>query len=338
MIQGQKVIAFTPVGRKRYMDLLTAHVRRQHELGHIDEWIMFNNAYLPEDATYCRQVQQALGDWITIFTDQGIHPMHGNTNFTHSRPECISHFYQYMTQKENVIYFRLDDDVVYIDDQCVPRLVDFRLKNPEPFLVFPTIINNVRTSYHMQREGVIPNWDIRNEMCDDVAWKSPEYIHFLHQKALAALEKPGRDLSEFTLKSQVYTDDTWEDGHISINSFAIFGKDMLDCVVHKDEESYLSVWRPKELNRQNARCGDAFVIHFAYHTQTDFMDKSGMLNDYVKLAPPLGFRTHKESPPKFERGVAPPGGPLRRINVMRGHPIQRIGVRPRGVGAPSIKA
>jgi hypothetical protein len=39
--------------------------------GHIDEWILFNNAYTKEDSTYCQQLRDNLGDWITIFTEKG---------------------------------------------------------------------------------------------------------------------------------------------------------------------------------------------------------------------------------------------------------------------------
>jgi hypothetical protein len=206
-----------------------------------------------------------------------------------------------MTQKDGVIYVRLDDDVVYIDENCIPRLVAYRLANPTPFLVFPTIVNNVRTSFHMQEQGIVGDWKIRNEMCDEVAWTHDDYIFDLHMKALDSIER-GTLVEDFALKSEIYNDPTFERGRISINAFAIFGKDMIECNVKSDEESYLSVWRPKELGRQNARCGDAVLVHFAYHKQTVFMDRTGVLNDYLKLAPPLGFRTTLLTPPHYERG------------------------------------
>ena len=68
MIDGQKIIAFTPCGRKRYMDLLAAHVLREHERGHIDEWILFNNAYVRDDSTYADQLA-AQWNWVTIFRE-----------------------------------------------------------------------------------------------------------------------------------------------------------------------------------------------------------------------------------------------------------------------------
>lgn len=303
MIRDHKIIAFTPVGRKRYMDLLAAHLKREHDAGHIDEWIVFNNAYKAEDSTYCDQLAEKW-PWVTVLREKALtgHDTAGG-KFVWRRPDHIADFYKHapMKQRGKVIYVRLDDDIVYIDENCIERLVNYRLDNPNPFLVFPVIINNVRTSYHMQQQGVVSaDWGIRNEMCDEVAWKHSDYIAQLHMKALNAIEA-GNLVDTFRLKSEQYSDPEWEAGHISINSFAIFGDDMAACDVHRDEEGYLSQWRPKALGRQNARCGDAMLIHFAYHTQTEFMDMTGMLNDYVKIAPPLGFRTIRLSPPLTPR-------------------------------------
>jgi hypothetical protein len=173
-------------------------------------------------------------------------------------------------------------------------------------------------------------------MCDDIAWKHSDYIFQLHMKALDAIER-GDLVDTFALKSQTFDNpaevpdgDIWEAGHISINAFAIFGNDMLDCKVDKDEEGYLSLWRPKELNRPNARAGDSVLVHFAYHTQTDFMDKTGVLNDYVKLAPPLGFRTVRLSPPKQPRAV--PGPATRSMFRPRYRRLTRTIQSPRGAG------
>ena len=309
MLQGYKIIACTPAGRKRYMDVLASHLKREHEAGHIDEWVVFNNAYQVEDSTYAEQLAANL-PWVTVLNEgklKGTFDTVGG-KFMWRRPDHIADFFKHppMKQTGKVIYVRFDDDIVYIDPECIPRLVAYRIANPDPFLVFPVIINNVRTSFHMQQQGVVSkDWGILNEMCDEVAWKHSDYVYQLHMKALAAIEA-GNLTDAFRLKSEQYNDPTWESGRISINSFAIFGDDLAKCTVAPDEESYLAQWRPRELGRQNARCGDAMLIHFAYHTQTDFMDKTGVLNDYVRLAPPLGFRTIRLSPSKVARGAADP--------------------------------
>ena len=65
-----------------------------------------------------------------------------------------------MTEGDGVIYIRLDDDIVFIEENTIPTLIRYRLDNPEPFLVFPIIINNLRTLERMQASGIIPTqWE-----------------------------------------------------------------------------------------------------------------------------------------------------------------------------------
>lgn len=284
-IQNTKVIAFTPCGRKRFMDLLAAHVVREHAQGHIDEWVLFNNPYTIEDSTYAAQLAEAY-DWVKVFDV-------GETTATRGAFQ-ISTFYGGLDDPD-AVYVRLDDDLVYIDESAIPNLVNYRLAHPKPFLVYPTIINNTRTSYALQQAGIIPKgWgEVEPILCAPTAWRDPGFVFRLHQKALDAIDG-GSLVADFTLESRTMND--FEEGNISINSFAILGKDMVACKVTADEETYLSKTRPAELGRFNARCGDAIVIHFAYHTQTEFMDKSGMLTDYAYLVKPLDFRT-KRLPP-----------------------------------------
>jgi hypothetical protein len=293
MIGGHKIVAFTPAGRKRYMDILAGYMRREHDRGHIDKWLLFNNAYLAEDSTYADQLADHFS-WIEVLRESGIvHGVPDGSRFNWSRPENISQFYKHMSEGDDSIYLRFDDDIVYIDHDCIPRWVTYRLDHPDPFLVFPTIINNVRTSYHFQQHGIVPECGIKDDMYDHVAWRNLRYVHDLHKTALEAIDY-GQLVRQFALPNEQFTD--WEAGHISINAFAIFGRDMHACTVAHDEEGYLSLHRPKALGRQNARAGDAILIHFAYHTQTAYMDKTGFLNDYARLAPPLGFRTYPLSP------------------------------------------
>jgi len=283
MIDGTKVIAFTPVGRKRYMDLLASQVKRDHDAGKIDEWVLFNNTFTKEERTYCAQIKEHFGDWVSII----------ELKAEAVKWVTIAAFYEFMTIDENAVYIRLDDDIVYVDENMVETLVKYRLANPEPYSVFPTIINNVRTSYHMQCEGIIPvgEWgEIKNEMCNNIAWTSENFINFLHGKALDALAA-GNLVETFALKTRQF--DNYEEGYISINCFAIFGKDLAATSknVHIDEERHFALWEPEKAKRLNARCGDAVVIHFAYHKQTDYCDKVGFITDYQRFVKPLDFIT-----------------------------------------------
>ncbi len=298
MIEGKKVIAFTPCGRRRYMNLLAAHLKREHDRGHIDKWVVFQNAFTWEDVAFAEQLA-AHFPWV-----EAVQPQDGRKGLATPFTAHLSDFYKWMPRENDAIYVRFDDDIVYVNEECIPRLVKYRLALPEPFLMFPVIINNVRTSYQMQQCGIVPKeWgEIKNEMCNVRAWKDPTYVQRLHRKALDAINGgPDRLAQEFSMPTGSFaeipfgndddhkSEPIWAAGNISINCFAIAGADLFGFDIPWNEEGALSLFRPKEVNRPNARCGNAFVSHFAYHTQTDAMDKSGMLAEYAKLAPPNDF-------------------------------------------------
>jgi hypothetical protein len=333
MIQGVKVIAFTPVGRKRYMDLLASQVLRDHEKGLIDEWVLFNNTFTKEERTYCQQIKDQFGDWVSIIELR---------NEPIIKWVTIAKFYEHMTIDPDAVYIRLDDDVVYLDENFVENIVNYRVANSQPYAIFPTIVNNVRTSYHMQLEGIIPvgEWgEIKNEMCNNIAWTSENFINFLHRKALTSLAN-GTLVKDFALKSRTF--DGFEEGYISINAFAIFGRDLAES--HKrvpaDEERHFALWEPERTGRKNARCGEAVVIHFAYHKQTDYCDKVGFLGDYWRFVQPLPFMTVTEPTApladptreqKDQGGPArPPNAPPLRSMLRQRPPVRRVIQSPRG--------
>ena len=73
MFQGQKITAITFCGRKRYMDLLTPHIIREHDRGLIDKWLLFNNIRTNvEDATYAQQLKDHL-PWSEVINRPPVH-------------------------------------------------------------------------------------------------------------------------------------------------------------------------------------------------------------------------------------------------------------------------
>ena len=272
-----KVIAFTPAGRKRYMEILAMHVAKQYQAGHIDEWVLFENAYTEEDKAYTYELA-ASAPYIKVITvpdrDDG-----------HRDAYRISEFYSQLTD-EDAIYVRLDDDICYIAPEAIKRLVEYRLANPEPYLVFTNTINNTRISYMQQQEGCIPfAWGtLTNEILDPIAWQDGNFVTSLHLGVTGILERRLPLEGSFAIHSRVI--DTHEHGHISVNCFAMLGKDMVNVAsrMNRDEERSLSLYIPQYLERFNAICGDAIVVHFAYHTQTAIMESTNLLEDYKKIA------------------------------------------------------
>ena len=344
MFQGQKITAITFCGRKRYMDLLTPHIIREHDRGLIDKWLLFNNIRTNvEDATYAQQLKDHLPWSEVINRPPGASGEHAWTWNTFGSREG-----------EGTIYLKIDDDVIYFDENALPRLLQYRVEHREPFLVYPLIVNNVRTSYRLQRAGQCPReWgEVTNDMNDWTAHKSFKWVFNIHRATLATLAA-GKPLTErWSLPTEQFT--TFDQGHISTNVITIFGSDLVACAnmpagygcragVPDDDESFFSLWRPRQLNRQNARVGDSVFVHFAYNTQTDFMDHTGMLAEYAQFVAPMPFRVNQVAPPDtasvphhpkgqrtpppppqprnmYPPGVEPPPEPPRRAHLPTGQP------------------
>ena len=64
------------------------------------------------------------------------------------------HFYKKCVEP-NTIYFKLDDDVVWMEPGLIEKMVQFRIENPHYFLVSPLVINNSLSTYLLQIAGKI---------------------------------------------------------------------------------------------------------------------------------------------------------------------------------------
>ncbi|KAJ9638748.1 hypothetical protein H2201_008829 [Coniosporium apollinis] len=58
----------------------------------------------------------------------------------------------------DTMYIKLDDDIVYVADDAIPRLIQYRLENPRPFLVSANVINNPALSWVHTRLGAVRPW------------------------------------------------------------------------------------------------------------------------------------------------------------------------------------
>jgi hypothetical protein len=280
MIDGRKVIAFTPSGRERYMEILRSYVEREHAHGLIDEWVVFNNSYTISDDAYTRALASR-ASWIKVLSDQMPVSMR--------RSPTIYRFYHYLTDT-NAIYVRLDDDIVFVGPHTVEHIVRHKTAHPTLFLVFPTILNNTRMSYWLQQAGLLPfEWNtLTDHFLEPTAWRDPYFAASIHRRALTVINSGAPDeLDRFSLPEHVTTgrsSDGVPNNRISVNCFAIDGRDMAACNVPWDEEGYLSHHRPDQLRRFNGIAPGAVVCHFAYHPQTVEMEKTGMLEEYARVA------------------------------------------------------
>jgi len=280
MIHGHRIVAITPSGRRRFMEVLARYVLREMRRGLVDEWFVYDNCYNQEDSAYTRALAEHPG--VRVVGDPGVPPERRNTGHIHL-------MYPHLTDPD-CIYIRLDDDICYLDPDAIVRLVEGRILHEKAFLVYPTIFNNTRMSYMLQRDAILPaKPEITNHFLDPIAWRSGDWAARVHDVALPAARE--QSLHRLALSSRTFgtrhgigaLDPAHGEGRISVNAFAIWGRDMVQCQVTPDEEGYLADKRPRQLERGNAVAFGSAVVHFSYHCQPG-LEERGYLDRYRELS------------------------------------------------------
>ena len=136
MYRNYKIIVNTAAGRRRYMQYLVPFVLASDIVDRYDIWINTHNG---ADIEFFKILAKKYSKINLCWQPDGI--VDGN--------KSINAFYRDCTQ-ENAIYFKLDDDIVWMEPNAIQKMVDFRIDNPQYFLVTPLVINNSLSTYLLQ--------------------------------------------------------------------------------------------------------------------------------------------------------------------------------------------
>lgn len=275
-------MAFTPSGRKRTQSILIDNLRRFTDI--VDEYQIWLNTddEQVDDLKWLKE-QPDNFPWVRVIERpkdvERLHPKQLNSGY----------FYVNTTDKDT-IYVRFDDDIVFIDDDFFYNLLDFRIDNPDYFLVMANIWNNAVTSFVAQRLGNIPASPVIEEpyCMDPVAWENPKFAETIHrvlQEHIAA-----------DTVSELFFDhaDLNDASRFSISCFCFFGKDFAKFggivgqrkpgVVRFDEEIWLTEVYPTQQGKLNTICGSALVAHYSFMRQRPHLDTTDILENYRGIA------------------------------------------------------
>lgn len=270
MYNGKKIVVVTPAGRKRYLEILFRYLLREKHI--IDEYRIWVNTKNSEDLKFLNNLALQYPEFVTLDERWKNNPDCGSSkNIGIFFDNCID---------PNTIYVRLDDDVVWLSEDFIAKIVQYRINNPDPFLVYPTIINNAICDHILQKDGYYKNLPYFSYDCLDVnAWKNGEVC-----------EKKHKQMLEFIVnKKQIAQQKEWvlkQYERVSINCISWMGETFskFHGKVNVSEETYLSCDKPKELKKPNVIIGDCECSHFAFFTQRPHMDKTDVLSIYNNLS------------------------------------------------------
>lgn len=265
MYKGYKVVACTAAGRRRYMQYLAPFVLEANTVDRYDIWVNTHNG---ADIEFFKQLKEHYPKINLVMQPEGW--VRGN--------ESINIFYKGCCD-EDTIYFKLDDDIVWMEDDAIDKMVKFRVDNPEPFLVTPLVINNALSTYLLQVCNKIKLSSYCNSSANSaVLWKSEDFALRLHKWFLGKLRN--KEVGSLHVGKHAM-------GmcRFSINAILWFGRDMrrIDGIVPGDDEEFLSCIYPTQIGAYNSWNGDTIMAHFAFFTQRAKLDDAHILEQYGKI-------------------------------------------------------
>lgn len=264
MYNNYKVVVNTAAGRRRYMQYLIPFVLSSDIVDRYDIWINTHNG---ADIEFFRQVAAMFSKVNLVWQPDGI--VDGNKSINAFYKSCI---------EENTIYFKLDDDIVWMEPDAIEKMVKFRVDNPEYFLVTPLVINNSLTTYLLQVHKKIKLNEYYNSSANHpILWKSGDFATQLHLWFLSKKLKHN-DYQYLHLGIGCKMGMT----RFSINAILWFGETMkkFNGIVPGDDEEFLSCIYPTQQGMDNCWNGDVVMAHFAFFTQRKQLDKAGILEQY----------------------------------------------------------
>lgn len=285
MIGGRKVIAWIPYGRHTTVDILVRYLRRDHERGLIDElWLYLNtDDDQVEDLAYAYRLAAREKTWISLKERPA-----GLPRLT-PKQRGTGYAYRYMTDPD-AVYFRFDDDIVYVHEDAVQNLVTAKLELPGTLAAFALMWNNAITSWYAQLLGIIPKefGVVAEPFCmDPVGWGDGKFAVNIHRLLLdhidAGTEKSVYFYQDFPLAPRQ---------QFSVSCHVIEGADF--CALptpgvldYPEEEHWITVHRPPLVGKNNVIIGNALVSHYTFMPQRAEVLKTDILDRYRKLAEAL---------------------------------------------------
>jgi hypothetical protein len=292
MFQGRRVVSVTPYGRHRYVAILAQHLLKLRGL--IDEHHFWINTDDADDLAFVKSLAAAYPDFFRLVYDSS----------RYSKKACVPRicwFWQ-KCDEDDTLYLKFDDDLVWMDDGAIERLMQFRLDNPEYLAVFPNTINNSLCSHLHQRMGLLPESPLVEYEClGEVSWQRWQTARDCHQTFLSLHEMGETARYHFA---------TWQLGQyerFSINAMCWLGSDLAEPArrFEGDDEAWVTEIVPKETQRPCCIVGDSLVAHFAYGPQRVALEaNTDLLSGYRKLAPQEHAAEIARLMPQPARGLA----------------------------------
>lgn len=262
MKEGYNIIVNTAAGRRRYLQYLIPLVISNNVIDRYDLWV---NTTDKVDIAFLERMATLFPKINLIWQPDGI--ING--------VQSINAFYKYCCD-ENTIYIKLDDDIIWLEPNFFDELIDFRINNPDYFLVSPLVINNDISTYILQANNLIKFNNYFEAKSYNLKWYNGYFAKELHDwffsKYLIQNKYKHLHCGHFDISLNRY----------AINAVSWFGQDfkLFNGEVIGDDEEFLTVIYPTQ--KQKRHCFDCNIIavHFSFSMQREILDQTDILSKY----------------------------------------------------------
>eukprot|EP00397_Hematodinium_sp_SG-2012_P044509 GEMP01049735.1.p1 GENE.GEMP01049735.1~~GEMP01049735.1.p1 ORF type:complete len:313 (+),score=55.31 GEMP01049735.1:2-940(+) len=210
----------------------------------------------------------------------------------------------------NVVYVKIDDDIVYIAPDTFEILVESKINDPDCSFVSANVVNHailgaLHDELGAMREEYRPVFDgwravIEMKAQSDCLWRKWECGEWVHRSFLHHINRGTEDIFKF-VKYNFHThgfggyksdDSEWitptKTSRWSINFFAFTTRELegIDWDgLDEDDESQISYMQPHKLQLASCAMGKALVVHFSYSLQEEgLLANTTLLEEYDKLS------------------------------------------------------
>ena len=312
MYKGKKLIACSPVGRKSSMQCIFKYILKNQHI--LDEYHLWVNTKNEEDLEYINKFANQHPNFVHLKYGDGkeIKEEYVGTSYG------VKRFYNYCVEPDT-FYFKIDDDIIFIEDGTFEKLSQYKIDNLKTFLTFPLIINNPWCNHFLRLNGVIDipecmgtmrNWksDFENAK-EKIKLSSSVMSDNLYEPRLEDFIPADRVISKlycydgpfaYDLLNQFYekvSDNSLSDLDIEnvilenyesvcINFVMWSGEDFAKFdgdVKSFSDEPWLTTYYPCKHDLQNSVVGNTRVVHYAYWSQRDYLNTTDILKKYASI-------------------------------------------------------
>jgi hypothetical protein len=310
MYKNKKIIACSPVGRKESMKCLFNNMLRHKNV--VDEYHLWVNTVVEEDLNFVQEFYENNKDFVQL--KYGCEELDPNQM---GRADNVKRFYNYCVE-DDTFYFKIDDDIIFIEDGTFEKLAQYKLDNPETFLTYPVIMNNYWCTHFLRTFDAIDVPECK--VCSDIWYKLFDQVKdsmkTTDQTMSDNLEEPKP--RDFIPEQYFFSPLYWSDPQFAYQIL----KETYNCIIEnriKDlnipniilnyepvsiqfimwagedfakfngdvksvgDEPWLSMFYPMKFDLYNAVVGDTRVVHYAYWPQRDFLNTTDILSLYEKI-------------------------------------------------------